>query len=83
MRGISLFHLLLSLMGVIIMLQDFHKDSDGSYRVVFEQQKTDGEIINKINQKYLIPIFDKYSGGFPEFFEVHNYNDLLKKAASK
>ncbi len=61
--------------------ENIHKDSNGLYRIWFEQQKTEGEVINKINQNYLIPIFEKYSGGFPEFFEVHDYNDLLKKAA--
>ena len=35
------------------------------------------------NQDYLIPIFEKYSGRFPEFFEVQNYNDLLKQSAFK
>jgi len=61
--------------------ENLHKDSNGLYRVWFEQQKTEGEVINKINQNYLVPIFKKYSDGFPEFFEVHDYNDLLKKAA--
>jgi hypothetical protein len=61
--------------------ENLHKDSQGFYRIWFEQQKTEGEVINVINQDYLIPIFEKYSGGFPEFFEVHDYNDLLKKAA--
>jgi len=61
--------------------ENLHKDSNGLYRVWFEQQKTEGEVINKINQNYLVPIFSKYSDGFPEFLEVHDYNDLLKKAA--
>jgi len=61
--------------------ENLHKDSNGLYRIWFEQQKTEGEVINKINQNYLVPIFSKYSDGFPEFLEVHDYNDLLKKAA--
>jgi len=61
--------------------ENLHKDSNGLYRVWFEQQKTEGEVINKINQNYLVPIFSKYSDGFPIFLEVHDYNDLLKKAA--
>jgi hypothetical protein len=63
--------------------ENLHKDSNGLYRVWFEQQKTEGEVINKINQNYLVPIFEKYSDGFPEFFEVHDYNDFLKEAALK
>ncbi len=63
--------------------ENLHKDSNGLYRIWFEQQKTEGEVINKINQNYLVPIFERYSDGFPEFFEVHDYNDLLKKAAIK
>ncbi len=61
--------------------ENLHEDSNGLYRIWFEQQKTEGEVINKINQNYLAPIFEKYTNGFPEFFEVHNYNDYLKKAA--
>jgi integrase len=62
---------------------NIYKDSDGLYRVWFEQQKTEGQVINKINQNYLLPIFRKYSNGLPSFPEVHDYNDLLKKAAEK
>lgn len=62
---------------------NIHKDSNGLYRVWFEQQKTEGEVINKMNQHYLVPIFKKYSDNFPQFPEVHQYNELLKKAAFK
>ncbi|MBN2833634.1 MAG: hypothetical protein JXR48_01580, partial [Candidatus Delongbacteria bacterium] len=61
--------------------ENLHKDSNGLYRVWFEQQKTEGDVINKMNHNYLVPIFKKYSDGFPEFLEVHDYNDLLKMAA--
>lgn len=61
--------------------ENLHKDSNGLYRVWFEQQKTEGEVINKMNHNYLVPIFKKYSDEFPEFLEVHDYNDLLKMAA--
>lgn len=62
---------------------NLHKDSNGLYRIWFEQQKTKGEVINKINQNYLIPIFERYSDSFPDFLEVHDYNDLLKVAAEE
>jgi integrase len=62
---------------------NIYKDSDGLYRVWFGQQKTEGEVINKINQHYLVPIFEKYSDGLPQFLEVHDYNDLLKIATEK
>jgi hypothetical protein len=63
--------------------ENLHKDSKGMYRIWFEQQKTEGDVFNQMNQHYLLPIFKKYNFSFPAFPEVHDYNDLLKKAAFK
>ncbi len=60
---------------------NFHKDSYNNYVVGFNQQKTGGEVLNVINQNYLIPILEKYMTGFKEFPKVHQYNKLLKEAA--
>jgi integrase len=62
---------------------NFHKDSNGAYKVWFEQQKTDGEVLNVVNQNYLVPLFEKYSTSLSGFPKVHIYNKLLKKAAKK
>lgn len=59
---------------------NFHKDSEGKYRVWFEQQKTDDDVLNVVNQNYLIPILEKYPSGFKSFPKVHIYNKLLKDA---
>jgi len=60
---------------------NFHKDSDGRFKVWFEQKKTDDDVLNVVNQNYLIPILEKYPEGFAEFPKVHVYNKLLKDAA--
>ena len=60
---------------------NFHKDSNGRYRVWFEQKKTDDEVLNPANRHYLEPILDKYANGFGNFFTAYHYNKLLKKAA--
>lgn len=60
---------------------NFHKDSNGRYRVWFEQKKTDDEVLNPANRNYLEPILDKYSKGFGKFVTAYHYNKLLKKAA--
>lgn len=62
---------------------NFHKDSEGRYKVWFEQKKTDDDVLNVVNQNYLIPILNRYPNGFKDFPEVHQYNKLLKKAAEK
>ena len=40
---------------------NFHKDSYGKYRVWFEQEKTEGNVLNVANQNYLIPILETAS----------------------
>lgn len=62
---------------------NFHKDSKGRYKVWFEQKKTDDDVLNVVNQNYLIPILEKYPDGFKDFPKVHQYNILLKKAAEQ
>lgn len=59
---------------------NFHKDSMGAYRVWFTQKKTDDDVLNVVNQNYLIPILEKYASGFTGFPKVHIYNKLLKDA---
>lgn len=61
--------------------KNFHKNSNGNYFVSFNQQKTDGDVINFVNQNYLDALLEKYATGFDSFFEVHQYNKMLKKAA--
>lgn len=60
--------------------QNFHKDSNG-IKVWFNQQKTDDGVLNTVNQNYLDSILNKYPNLFREFPDVHDYNELLKKAA--
>lgn len=60
---------------------NFHRDSNGKYRVWFEQQKTEDDVLNVVNQNYLIPIFEKNIIKLKEFPDVSAYNSLLKKAA--
>ena len=62
---------------------NIYKDSNGDYRIVFEQQKTDNEVTHKINKDYLNPILAKYINNFKTFPRVHEYNKLLKKAAKE
>jgi len=62
---------------------NFHKDSKGNFKIWFEQQKTDGEVINMVNQNYLAPILEKYSNEFKDLYEAHHYNRLLKDAAKE
>jgi hypothetical protein len=62
---------------------NFHKDSNGNYKVWFEQKKTDDDVLNAVNQNYLIPILERYPDGFKGFPAVNIYNPLLKKAALK
>jgi integrase len=62
---------------------NFHRDSTGNYKVWFEQKKTDDDVLNIVNQNYLIPILEKYPDGFKEFPAVNEYNKLLKISAEK
>jgi hypothetical protein len=66
-----------------LSIRNFHKDSKGSYKIWFEQQKTHGDVLNTINQNYLAPLLEKYSQRLSEFPKVHIYNKLLKTAAEK
>lgn len=61
--------------------KNIHRDSDGFYKLWFEQKKTDDEVINVINSNYLSPIIEKYGSNFIKFPKVYEYNRLLKKAA--
>jgi integrase len=65
-----------------ISIINFHKDSNGAYKVWFEQKKTDDDVLNVVNQNYLLPILKKYPNGFKNFPAVHVYNKLLKTAAN-
>ena len=62
---------------------NFHKDSNGKYKVWFEQRKTNNQVLNIFNQNYLVPLLNKYSDGFDVFPKVHMYNKMLKKAAGE
>lgn len=62
---------------------NIHRDSNGDYRIIFKQQKTDSEVRNKINKHYLNPLLKKYSGKFGSFLKVHEYNKVLKVAAEE
>lgn len=66
-----------------LSVNNIHKDSNGNFRIVFKQQKTDNEVRNKINKHYLNPLLKKYANGFDTFLKVHEYNKLLKEAAKK
>lgn len=61
--------------------ENFYKDSDGKWIVNFVQNKTDGGVINIVNQHYLDPLLAKYSSGFHVFHKPAEYNRLLKEAA--
>jgi hypothetical protein len=62
---------------------NFHKDSNGKYKIWFEQKKTDDDVLNVVNQNYLIPLLEKYTDKFKDFPKVHIYNKLLKRSAEK
>ena len=66
-----------------LSMSNFHKDSNGSYKIWFEQKKTHGEVLNTINQNYLAPLLEKHSTILNEFPRVGIYNKLLKTAAEK
>lgn len=62
---------------------NFHKDSDGNYKVWFEQQKTNDNVLNPVNQNYIIPILEKNPALLKNKYEAHHYNRLLKEAAKE